>query len=878
MPKQKEAQTILVTGDVTIDWNIACEQRVDSANANIWDVNVFSEAFGHVVGSCLIADLVQEIASKLNKNNKQQFEIKRPVVRKEDLKPDNNSLNHSYAIWSPFEYDNSEAGKKRKVWRLREYLGVSRASVGIPRKSGDLFSDEKNLKPSIIILDDSGYGFRDNEMLWPDVLFQSPGTQIILKIASPVTNSKLLDRLLDECPQKLTVITTADDLRRSHIDISKGISWERTTQELLWEFAYNPVLNRFSHCANIVISFLTSGAILLSTKDQKAGKRDKGMDASLFFDPDSNEDRWGQKYRGGVIGYTSCLTAAIAREFMIDAKKPDVSFAIQSGVNAMRLLKADGYGDADKTGPEFPITKVAAKFEESVSPLAVADFTVFDAKKSHPLTFHTILEDRYKDDMEKVAKDIVRKGLEKVISGVPLCRFGKLTSIDRREIEALNNIHSLINEYFQGNQSKPVSIAVFGPPGSGKSFSITQMAESIAKDQMKAITFNISQFTGVKDLIDAFHQVRDISLTGKLPLVFWDEFDTTLDGVELGWLRYFLAPMQDGTFQDGQIIHPIGRSVFVFAGGTSTTMEEFGKNLDEVKRKQAKLIDFVSRLKGFLNVIGVNPAGNERDRCYIIRRAITLRSILERSANQVISSTGRDKMADIDEAVINAFLLTEKYKHGIRSMESIVAMSNLSNKTSFEKSYLPDESQLEMHVDVNDFVSILQRLVLDPVIIEKMAVEMHEIYCKTLSKEGYKYGKPSNDSAKKNENLVPYHKLSDGMKEQNCELAHDIPHKLSLKGYVLLAASSGKACNEFTIGEIESLAKNEHERWMREKLAKGYTYGNDRDRMQNPFLLEWSKLTNALKERDRALVRGIPEILTKYGYTMVKKDKLESEQ
>ena len=67
--------------------------------------------------------------------------------------------------------------------------------------------------------------------------------------------------------------------------------------------------------------------------------------------------------------------------------------------------------------------------------------------------------------------------------------------------------------------------------------------------------------------------MRDLGLSGKLPLVFWDEFDTALEGQPLGWLRYFLAPMQDGAFQDGQITHPIGRAIFVFAGGTAERME-----------------------------------------------------------------------------------------------------------------------------------------------------------------------------------------------------------------------------------------------------------------------------------------------------------------
>ena len=34
--------------------------------------------------------------------------------------------------------------------------------------------------------------------------------------------------------------------------------------------------------------------------------------------------------------------------------------------------------------------------------------------------------------------------------------------------------------------------------------------------------------------------MRDEALRGKIPLVFWDEFDSSLEGMPLGWLRYFL--------------------------------------------------------------------------------------------------------------------------------------------------------------------------------------------------------------------------------------------------------------------------------------------------------------------------------------------------
>jgi hypothetical protein len=49
-------------------------------------------------------------------------------------------------------------------------------------------------------------------------------------------------------------------------------------------------------------------------------------------------------------------------------------------------------------------------------------------------------------------------------------------------------------------------------------------------------------------LTDALDKVKSASHKGDMPLVFFDEFDCALEGKQLGWLKYFLAPMQDGLF------------------------------------------------------------------------------------------------------------------------------------------------------------------------------------------------------------------------------------------------------------------------------------------------------------------------------------------
>jgi predicted ATPase len=106
--------------------------------------------------------------------------------------------------------------------------------------------------------------------------------------------------------------------------------------------------------------------------------------------------------------------------------------------------------------------------------------------------------------------------------GFSVTCFKKLMTVDREEMEGYRSIRNLVSEYYnrRAQEPKPISIAVFGPPGSGKSFGVKQIAGSIQGLQAETITYNCSQFNAPDELALAFIKSRDISLQGKLPIIF----------------------------------------------------------------------------------------------------------------------------------------------------------------------------------------------------------------------------------------------------------------------------------------------------------------------------------------------------------------------
>jgi hypothetical protein len=737
---------------------------------------------------------------------------------------------------------------KRLVYRVSHPGGFCGPSGEITRLP---LADDSDV-PALVVLDDVGNGFCNDRNAWPVVVKKNSGqTPIVLHLRGTLFECDLW-RHLSRChADNLVVVIKADDLRAAGVNLCRRLSWERTATDLVWQLACNSSLAGLANCADVVVTFGADGAIHQSRRGGKT-------EARLYFDPEAIEGDFRDGQKNEMSGVYAAFVAGLAASTSNGLES--LGKGVLGGLRAMRRLWREGFGTEGNFSADIParLFEPAADNDETL-----ADTLIPQPTKREPAdpSYWRILGEVGGTGLEEMARHFVRVKGAVAKQSVPVGRFGKLVTVDRAEIESYRSIRNLMREYLEKKSpDRPLSVAVFGPPGSGKSFGVTQVAESIAPGRVEKLELNVAQFSSPQDLVRGLHRARDIALGGKIPLVFFDEFDAAHNGPR-GWLQYFLMPMQDGVFKDGEADHPIGQAIFVFAGGTSTTFAEFtleahpegSKERDAFKAQKGP--DFVSRLRGYVDVLGPNRNSGGDD-AFVVRRGMLLRSLIERKAKWLLDGTGQ---AQIDDGVLRALLKVPHYKHGARSLEAIVEMSLLTGRKTFEQAALPPVDQLRLHVDPDVFLRLVIRDVLFGSARESIARAVHERFCRDQRGK-----RPPTDRA-----LRPWEELDEDLKESNRQVADDIPHKLAHIGctYAPVVARE-PAPFQLTGDEVEKLAAVEHDRWNSEKRIAGWRFGRTRDpkEMTTPYLVPYQELDEDVKEWDRQSVREIPALLADAGF------------
>ncbi|PWY95032.1 hypothetical protein BO94DRAFT_216503 [Aspergillus sclerotioniger CBS 115572] len=410
---------------------------------------------------------------------------------------------------------------------------------------------------------------------------------------------------------------------------------------------------------------------------------------------------------GPMTGTATAFTAAVA--FKLANPEPiarNMKEAILGGLEKACLLVSEGF--KEHTGGQ------PFKYPQLSSEITLAEFNPPEAPVLIPSgeSDFSILTHRYQTTEARLAKAklIVTEGPEVALSDVPTAEFGKLLTVDREEMEKFRAIANLVSEYMEKQQTKPLSIGVFGRPGSGKSFGVEEVINAVAQHQGKGVQklkFNLSQFIEYSDLLAAFQKVRDQTFSNKMPVVMFDEFDCSFAGKPLGWLQYFLAPMQDGQYLQHGDLRPLGSAIFIFVGGTSSTYDDFCATLGDREAVAAKKPDFASRLRGSVDIWGPDmlSSRNSGDKTYSIRRAIILRSLLEK--HKLLTKTATGYKFKVTDSVLNALLCVSRFSHGTRSLEGIIQASQIIRGEEFTAAALPSDDRLGLQVNTTEFAEWL---------------------------------------------------------------------------------------------------------------------------------------------------------------------------
>ena len=512
------------------------------------------------------------------------------------------------------------------------------------------------------------------------------------------------------------IVIRGDTLRTQGAKISRSLSWEQTANDAIWQCSQNKELRDHLLFARLlIIPFGFEGAVVLDTYNDKdysipwqktlwflSGKMEGDIKTEHpGFVPEAFErfifgivnmlcknenDKIGVlKTKMGDL-LTDAVDTHVLGYFYTPGHRLQLNSGLKTGAQEQASVEHQNSAEFALTGFNFTAIDIPDRDRD----WRIADNWILSPAKS------------FNDDF---LFDIINKGADLSKFECPALQIGDLIAIDRTEIESFSYIRNILRDYLSTeNPGKPLCIAVFGQPGSGKSFGVKAIAKSLAADRINFLEYNLSQFGDVQlsSLFDAFHDIQDEVLKGKTPIVFFDEFDTA----ESGWLKCFLMPMEDGFYSEHGVQHPLGKCVFVFAGGINHTYAEFASKVR--KPDVMKVTDFLSRLKGFIDIPNIDMP-DEVD--YVSRKRIEFRRAIMLPG--MLKNTG-NKGVVLSQDVMSALLKTDRYKHGARSMQAIIGMSQTSPGNRLEISDLPPDEQWELHADSGNFGHWAQeRILLD---------------------------------------------------------------------------------------------------------------------------------------------------------------------
>ena len=872
---------ILVTGDFVIDHHLLKGNKNEAFGSGSIGTRQ-TTTFG---GAKLTFDLLKYFLKKLPVKEEETIpECSWHFYDPSDLSPCAGTIHDSYLRWEILRSGNKKDGENKSCCRLFEKMGFGEDKDKDETQWYKTDPEIKSKSFKIIAIDEAGIGFRKHLKSWPEF---SSAEKIILKTTYPLCQGPLWNELVRH-KEKLITIVNLYQIKHYNVRISNGISWEQTALDIVYGIHQDPVLKNLLKSSELIITIGTAGAVHIKTAETPGD-----YEYRLIFDPENMEEEWEEKYSSEIInqiGLGSAFLAGFAASLCTGSLKSQeiVKVGLNSMVAAMLKGVFDLTGDYNLQPQDLSSALNERFHNRYYSSAFIPSPAWIDGLSYVHNQAWSILENNYenrkpdytpKPDLYPLAFSLAMKGID-TLHFAPRLTLGKAVIFGRSEIENVRNLRKQIEFYDKYEDGrKPLNIAVFGPPGAGKSFIIKALAGNLFKNKKTVpsfITINLSQFRNESELPGAFHAIRDAVLRGFLPVVFWDEFDSE----DYRWLKSFIAPMQDGTFQEGKETHPVGKAIFIFAGGTTYTMDHFSEKMETAPLVEKKGPDFLSRISGYLNVFGPNRRpwfdsvtgqwkneGDMDDNCYSIRRALFIRYMLGSGTRNL----------DIDLQLLRALIEVDSYKNGARGLERLLTNLSVHSGRKIELSDLPSKEIIQRNVGYPDFMNKIQdQSIVERTNFEKLALSIHNTWLKIEVKDSVYYEE--------------YRDLNYDGRLDNISAARRIGYVIAVSGEFSLIPETERIAGilneakdkfeEYIKDEnnLDKLAEKEHAGWMESRKNTGWVLGARSDyHKKHPCLVTWDELDQGTsvradqdqKNKDRNSIEKYSTMLEGSGYTII---------
>ena len=245
-------------------------------------------------------------------------------------------------------------------------------------------------------------------------------------------------------------------------------------------------------------------------------------------------------------------------------------------------------------------------------------------------------------------------------------------TLDTNHIKQIRQAIAAMEEYIDDtSQKRPLNIMMLAAPGAGKSHFINCIGKHLARRGIRPVTFNMAGMQWNEDLGPALDAARNVKVEDKLPLLFLDEFDASVQYYSL-----LLPLLWDGGLNLGQRDLRLGKAIIVLAGSKRQLPKEM-----EIARSMSiqsetptetdpKSIDLFSRINGgVLRIPRFQDAAKNID-----RRADKVCVAVSLLRRRFGSTLERVPLA------LLRFISQSEFRYGARSIAQLVDLIPHKNK------------------------------------------------------------------------------------------------------------------------------------------------------------------------------------------------------